>query len=102
MAANPVSGTCVDERRLLALANTAELAWTTGVEHAPRRQIQDIRQFPAQAKAPRAPILEALILEARIRREERFGVRMMRSRKHPFRRTDLHQPSEIQDRDAIR
>src|SRR5215471_3662905 len=84
------------ERRLLRPANVAEAARTARVEDAAWRRVDGAGDLAFQAHtAARLPV------DRRNGREQRLRIGMMRARKDPLGRADLHEAAEIEHRDAI-
>ena len=95
MAADRVVAFALDERRLLLLADRPDLARAAGVEDTSRRRPHRARDLALQAQGT------ARLLRRR-GRHEALRIGMVRAEEHGLRRTDLHQPPEIQHGDTVR
>src|SRR3954451_24066752 len=87
----------LDERRLLLLADRADLARAARVEDAAARRVRRARDLAGELD-PLAPTA----VDRRHRREQRLGVRMVWSVEDRLGGAELHQPAEVQHGDAVR
>src|SRR5262245_8697288 len=96
VAADGVVGSGIAERRFLLLADGAELARAAGVEDAARRRTDGARNL---ARKTDAGLL--LLRDRRNRRKERLRIRMTRSGENLLGGTNLHEPAEIENGNAV-
>ena len=75
----------------------AQQARAARVEHAARGRVCGTRDVAFEADP-----LALLAVDRRHRREQRLRVRVVRPAEHDLGRAELHQPPEVQHRDAIR
>ena len=97
MAADAVIAVTFLPRRFLSLADFADLARATGMEPAPRWDVDCAGHVAVQPD----PLLLHIRIRDGQRREQRFRVRMPRGRKNVVRRAYLPQPSEVDHRDPV-
>ena len=96
VAAHQMAGLRLDERRLLLLADRAQLAVAAGVEDAARGRGRRARDLALEPDP-----LAAAAVDRRDGREERLGVRMVRAGEHDVRRPELLQAAEVEDGDPV-
>src|SRR5262245_42995474 len=97
MAANSMFIADPAQWRLLLLADRAYLARASRVKDAARGRVDRARHFARQADA-----LSVAVVDRGNGRQQRFGIGVMRAGKHLVGGADLHQPPEIEHRDAVR
>src|SRR5438067_2065269 len=91
-----MTGLGLDERRLLDLADLAELAVAPRVEDAARRRLRSARDLAGELDA-----LASAAVDRRHRREQRLRVRMVRAVEDDLGASELHQAAEIEHGDAV-
>ena len=97
MAANLMPRLCArQKRRFLRAADFSKLARAARVEDAAAGRMDGAGNLSLQPHAFRG-----LSIDRRDRRQQGFGIGVMRSRKDPLGRSDFHEASEIEDGDPV-
>ena len=96
MALHLVPGLDLDERRLGHLAQALDEPMAARVEDTAARRVGRARDLALEADAGRR-----LAVDGRDGRQECLGVRVVRSAEDGLGVADLHDPSEVHDRDPV-
>ena len=96
VAAHQVPVLGFDERRLLFLADRAQLAMAARVEDAAARRLRRGRDLARELDP-----LAAAAVDRRHRGQQRLRVGVVRACEHDLGGTELHQPAQVHDRDAV-
>src|SRR5579859_6797677 len=96
MTADRVAGLSLDQLRFSRLADRSDLARAARMEHAAAGRVGGAGDLTVEAYS-----LPLDVIDARDRRQQRLGIRVVGEGEDLVRRSELHQPAEVQDGDAI-